>query len=253
MESCRRDHFNYMPKHRSSWKITKMRLPLFYLHPQEKQRTSTNRRFYGVNSHCQMAAIRKLKRHLWACKAFFWKDHEVWYPFQWNTKYSTQLWLEFVGEGSLGNVLLSISCDTTKWRIGRQATLLAAPRVTPAKDDGNRVPFDWLSGTRMFTNQQVNLAHRRYLVRVLLKSTDERTGTLLWRTQLTKTTCFWHTANLKRCTVKQNLRFGERYTCFGQENKTGVERILVIFQHRPMFSHIIQKVSARAFHWCGWT
>ena len=30
--------------------------------------------------------------------------------------------------------------------------------------------------------------------------------------------------------------------------KTGVIRILVIFQDRPMFSHIIQKVSARAFH-----
>jgi len=33
----------------------------------------------------------------------------------------------------------------------------------------------------------------------------------------------------------------------------GVMRIMVIFQDRPMFSHIIQKVSARAFHWCGWT
>ena len=28
----------------------------------------------------------------------------------------------------------------------------------------------------------------------------------------------------------------------------GVVRILDIFQDRPMFSHIIQKVSARAFH-----
>ena len=28
----------------------------------------------------------------------------------------------------------------------------------------------------------------------------------------------------------------------------GVERILVTFQDRPMFSHIIQKVLARAFH-----
>jgi len=36
--------------------------------------------------------------------------------------------------------------------------------------------------------------------------------------------------------------------CFGCETKTGVVRILVIFQDRPMFSHIIQKVSARAFH-----
>ena len=25
------------------------------------------------------------------------------------------------------------------------------------------------------------------------------------------------------------------------------------FQDRPEFSHIIQKVSSRAFHWCGWT
>jgi len=37
-------------------------------------------------------------------------------------------------------------------------------------------------------------------------------------------------------------------TCFGCETKNGVVRILVIFQDRPMFSHIIQKVSARAFH-----
>ena len=28
----------------------------------------------------------------------------------------------------------------------------------------------------------------------------------------------------------------------------GVVRILVVFQNRPMFSHIIQTVSARAFH-----
>jgi len=33
----------------------------------------------------------------------------------------------------------------------------------------------------------------------------------------------------------------------------GAVRILVIFQDRPMFSHIIQKVLSRAFHWCGWT
>jgi len=38
------------------------------------------------------------------------------------------------------------------------------------------------------------------------------------------------------------------YTCFGYETKTGVVRILVIFQDRPMFSHIIRKASARAFH-----
>jgi len=32
-----------------------------------------------------------------------------------------------------------------------------------------------------------------------------------------------------------------------------VVRILVIFQDRPMFSHIIETASARAFRWCGWT
>jgi len=30
-------------------------------------------------------------------------------------------------------------------------------------------------------------------------------------------------------------------------------RIFVILQDRSMFSHIIRKVSARAFYWCGWT
>jgi len=38
------------------------------------------------------------------------------------------------------------------------------------------------------------------------------------------------------------------YTCFGFETKTGVVRILIIFQDRHMFSHIIRVVSARAFH-----
>jgi len=32
-----------------------------------------------------------------------------------------------------------------------------------------------------------------------------------------------------------------------------VLRILVVFQDRLMFSHMIQKASASAFHWCGWT
>ena len=41
--------------------------------------------------------------------------------------------------------------------------------------------------------------------------------------------------------------------CLGCKTKTGVVRTLVIFQDRPMFSHIIKKVSARAFHWYGWT
>jgi len=81
----------------------------------------------------------------------------------------------------------------------------------------------------------------------------------------------------------KNHRFLGRHTCFGFETKggdvfrlskssfkrsrrelsigvvehtstsknKGVVRILVIFQDRPMFSHISQKVLARAFHWCG--
>ena len=36
--------------------------------------------------------------------------------------------------------------------------------------------------------------------------------------------------------------FGVRPTCFGHETKTGVVHILVIFQHRPMFSHINGKL-----------
>jgi len=32
------------------------------------------------------------------------------------------------------------------------------------------------------------------------------------------------------------------------KTKTGIVRVLVIFQDKPKFSHIIQKVSARAFH-----
>jgi len=45
----------------------------------------------------------------------------------------------------------------------------------------------------------------------------------------------------------QNTHFRECYTCFGCETKTGLVRSLVIFQGTPMFSHIIKKVSARAF------
>ena len=43
-----------------------------------------------------------------------------------------------------------------------------------------------------------------------------------------------------RFTVKIKPRFGECNTCFGCEAKPGVDRILVIFQDRPMLSHIIQ-------------
>jgi len=48
--------------------------------------------------------------------------------------------------------------------------------------------------------------------------------------------------------VKLKPRLGKCYICFGFETKSGVERILVNFQDRPMFSDIIRKVSARAFH-----
>jgi len=49
-------------------------------------------------------------------------------------------------------------------------------------------------------------------------------------------------------TVKTKPRFGECYACFGYETKTGLTRILVIFQDGAMFSHIIEKVLTRAFH-----
>jgi len=52
---------------------------------------------------------------------------------------------------------------------------------------------------------------------------------------------------LKVIHSKKNC-FGECYTYFGCEAKTGVVRILVIFQDRLMFSYIIQNVSTRAFH-----
>jgi len=51
--------------------------------------------------------------------------------------------------------------------------------------------------------------------------------------------------------LKRNTCFRERHTCFGCETETGVFRIIVVFQDRSMFSHIIQKVSERAFYRCG--
>jgi len=47
--------------------------------------------------------------------------------------------------------------------------------------------------------------------------------------------------------VKPKPSFWKCYACFGYENKTGFERILVIFQHRPMFSPINGKLSPRPF------
>jgi len=46
---------------------------------------------------------------------------------------------------------------------------------------------------------------------------------------------------------KQNQFKGMLHTFFGYETKTGEERILVIFQDRPMFSHINGKISLRPF------
>jgi len=45
----------------------------------------------------------------------------------------------------------------------------------------------------------------------------------------------------------------EFYTCCGCETKTRVVRIFIIFQHRPMFSHINGKLSPGLFEWYGWT
>jgi len=52
--------------------------------------------------------------------------------------------------------------------------------------------------------------------------------------------------NFRFLQLEENTRFKESYTCFGCEAKTGVVRILVIFQDRPVFRQIIQKVYARA-------
>jgi len=45
--------------------------------------------------------------------------------------------------------------------------------------------------------------------------------------------------------VKANPRRGECYTCFGYKTKSGVVCILIIFQCRPMFSHINMESSRR--------
>jgi len=53
-------------------------------------------------------------------------------------------------------------------------------------------------------------------------------------------------------TVKTKPLFkGTLYLFWVCETKTGLLSILVVFQDRLMFSHIIREVSVRAFHWCG--
>lgn len=52
---------------------------------------------------------------------------------------------------------------------------------------------------------------------------------------------------------KNKTPFRKMLNLFLVWNQSGGARILVILQDLPMFSHILQKVSARALHWCGWT
>jgi len=53
-------------------------------------------------------------------------------------------------------------------------------------------------------------------------------------------------AQEKRLTEKQNPVLRNKISLL--DINVEVVRILVIFQDRPMFSHTIEKVSARAFH-----
>ena len=54
----------------------------------------------------------------------------------------------------------------------------------------------------------------------------------------------WSAISFKRSRRELSIDMAERWPIF--KNKVAA-RILVIFQDRPVFSHIIQKVSARAF------
>jgi len=53
--------------------------------------------------------------------------------------------------------------------------------------------------------------------------------------------------------LKQTPFWGMLFLSWVWNYNTGVVRILVIFQARSMFSHIILRVLARGFHWCAWT
>ena len=60
---------------------------------------------------------------------------------------------------------------------------------------------------------------------------------------------FWTMRSDLQRTVKKKTPFWRMlYTCLGRETKTGLVRILVIFQDRLMFSHIIRKALVLAFH-----
>jgi len=54
-------------------------------------------------------------------------------------------------------------------------------------------------------------------------------------------------------TVNTKYPFWGMLYLFRVWTKKVVVRILVIFQHRPMFSHINGKLSSRPFEWYGWT
>jgi len=57
---------------------------------------------------------------------------------------------------------------------------------------------------------------------------------------------FWATQRKKNCTQwKKNLLFGECYNCFSFETKTGAARPFVIFQDRPVISHINRNLSRK--------
>jgi len=49
-------------------------------------------------------------------------------------------------------------------------------------------------------------------------------------------------------TGKIETRLEESYACFWCETKTGEVRTSVFFEDAPKFSHVTEKVSARAFH-----
>jgi len=63
----------------------------------------------------------------------------------------------------------------------------------------------------------------------------------------------WLNFKIGQCSAMSLERSQRELSIDAAEHKSilknkGVVRILVIFQGRPMFSHIIEKVSARAFH-----
>jgi len=51
----------------------------------------------------------------------------------------------------------------------------------------------------------------------------------------------------------ESLFWGMPYLILGVKPNRGQYVFWYFFQDRPIFNHIIQKVSMRAFHWCGWT